>query len=77
MVSGQALTDESALGVGDGQLILIGDDSIPQGSDIANLLVRREVIETGRGNREGVCHVDKNSLCGSDQRQLDLQTDDN
>jgi hypothetical protein len=61
-VGGETLPDKRALRVRDGQSILVGNDSIPQGSDVANLLVRREVIETWRGDRESVCHVEKNSL---------------
>jgi hypothetical protein len=37
----EALTQQGALCVGDGQAILVDDDPIPEGADVAHLVFRR------------------------------------
>jgi hypothetical protein len=58
-VSGETFPDQRALCFRDRQPVLIGDDSIPEGTDVANLVFRRKVVETRRRNRKSVCHVER------------------
>jgi len=49
-VSSQAFADQHALSLPNRQPILIGDDAIPEGADVANFVFRRKVIGTWRRN---------------------------
>lgn len=55
-MSCQPFPDQLALFIGDGKVRLISDYSVPQSSDIADLFLRREFVEAGRGDRNDVCH---------------------
>ena len=52
----EALTQQCALCVGNGQAILVGDDPIPEGADVTHLVFRRQVVKTRRRKGKRVCH---------------------
>ena len=58
-MSSEAFADQRALSVRNRQPILIGDDAIPEGADVANFVFRRKFIETWRRNWKSVCHVER------------------
>jgi hypothetical protein len=58
-VSGEAFADHPALSFRDRQPVLIGNDSIPEGANVPNLVFRRELIETRGRNWKSVCHVER------------------
>jgi hypothetical protein len=58
-VSGEAFANQGELSLRNRQPILIRDDAIPEGTDVANLVFRRKVIETWRRNWKSVCHVER------------------
>jgi hypothetical protein len=44
------------MSVRDRQTLLVGNEPIPEGSDVANLVLWRQVVEAGRRERESVGH---------------------
>ena len=58
-MSSEAFADQGALSFRDRQPVLIGNDSVPEGADVANLVFRRKVVETWRRNWKSVCHVER------------------
>jgi hypothetical protein len=55
-VGSKTLANELALRIGNRQRILLGYDPVPKCCDVAELLVRREIVEPGRRNRNSECH---------------------
>jgi len=52
----ETLPKQRALRVGDREAILVGNDPVPEGADVAHLIFRRQLVKTRRGKRERVCH---------------------
>ncbi len=52
----QALTDQLPLRIRDGEALLILDNSVPERPDVANLLLRRQIVETWRRDGERAGH---------------------
>jgi hypothetical protein len=58
-VRGEAFANQCALSFGDRETVLIGNDAIPERTDVANLVFRRKVVETWRRNWKSVCHEER------------------
>lgn len=52
----EALPHEFAMRVRDGQVVLVCDDTIPEGGDVAELLLGGEFVESGGWDWERLCH---------------------
>jgi hypothetical protein len=55
-VLSEALSNQRALGLGDRQAILVCDDAIPERTNVPNLLVRCQFVETRWRYRERAGH---------------------
>jgi hypothetical protein len=53
---GKTITHKGAMSIRHRQTLLVGNDPIPEGSDVANLVLWRQVVEAGRRERESVGH---------------------
>jgi hypothetical protein len=58
-VSGEAFADQGALSFRDEQPVLVGNDSVLEETDVANLVFRRKVVETWPRDWKSVCHVQR------------------
>ena len=50
----EPFTKKNSLCVRDGQSILLGNDSLPEGGHVAQLLFGGEIVETRRGIGQGL-----------------------
>ncbi len=70
-MSGKTVSQQSALGIRNGEHVLLGNDAFPECGQVAQLLLGGEFVESGWGERQRLRHVGMIARWGRAKQRAD------